>query len=102
MVREALRGSPAATVEIAELLVSELVTNAVVHAGSALIVEVHVAGGRITVTVEDTCSISPGLRRDLPDDDATHGRGMLLVATLARSWGCEETGTGKRMWFELS
>jgi len=93
------------TIEVAQLLVSEVVTNAVRFAGarSALCVTVSAHDGRVRVAVDDGSSLRPVLK-PAHDDDET-GRGMHLVAALATQWGVVETppdqGPGKQVWFEL-
>ena len=82
------------------LLVSELVTNAVIHAGSEVEVMVRLTdtAARIEVTDASADSIAP---RDAATDE-DHGRGLALVGTLARRWGVRPaTGGGKTVWFEL-
>lgn len=84
----------------AELLVSELVTNAVLHARSAMRVTVDRRDGALRVSVSDRSPVPPRLRDYGPD--AVTGRGMLLVDRLARSWGVERhQDEGKQVWFEL-
>lgn len=90
-----------AVVEVAELLVSELVTNAVLHAGSAVELVVRRRSGRVRVEVGDASSMSPHPR--VSDETATIGRGMEMVEMLAEEWGVD-TGhsEGKVVWFEVS
>jgi two-component sensor histidine kinase len=89
-------------VEAAALLVSELVTNAVTHAGS----EVHVVIGRgghyavLRVEVGDFSSEPPTMGGF--DLEAMSGRGLALVEALAHRWGVETHASGKRVWFELA
>ncbi len=99
LVRDALDGFAAPVVEVAELLVSELVTNAVAHARSAPVMRIEVTGDAVRVAVQDA-SPGPVEVRDAPPD-ATHGRGLLLVDSLAASWGWAPTPDGKRVWFTL-
>jgi anti-sigma regulatory factor (Ser/Thr protein kinase) len=83
--------------DVALLLVSELVTNAVLHARTDIAVTVDVAGGRMRVAVHDR-SATDILTRRVGEDV---GRGLLLVERLADGWGIERTGSGKGVWFEL-
>lgn len=91
-------GAAADLVAICVLLVSELSTNAVVHARSGFTVSLtRRAGLRVEVVDDD-----PRLPRTRDYRiDATSGRGMKMVASLARASGAEANGTGKTVWFEL-
>jgi anti-sigma regulatory factor (Ser/Thr protein kinase) len=83
-----------------ELLVSELVTNAVLHARSDARVTIELLDDRVRVTVADASPIVPRLRDYGPA--AVTGRGMLLVDRLSDQWGVDvDDGAGKRVWFEL-
>jgi anti-sigma regulatory factor (Ser/Thr protein kinase) len=88
-----------ATVEMATLLVSELVTNAVLHAGTAIELCVELRGGILRVEVRDGTTLAPSRRRY--DLTAGTGRGMMLVEELAAAWGSELVDDGKLVWFEL-
>ena len=93
---------PADLVELAELVVSELVSNAVRHAGSDgdLELELTAGGGRVFVSVADG---SPTHPRVLPLDlERLGGRGMRLIDQVATAWGVEDFIFGKRVWVELS
>lgn len=82
------------------LLVSELATNAVLHARTPYTVTVStVAPERVRVEVTDDDPAPPV--SDLPGSDhATCGRGMQMVLALAQRWGCEPQPGGKTVWFE--
>jgi anti-sigma regulatory factor (Ser/Thr protein kinase) len=99
LVRNALDGFAAPVVEVAELLVSELVTNAVAHANSAPVMRIDVFSDAVQVVVQDA-SPGPVEVRDAPHD-APNGRGLLLVDSLAAAWGWAPTPEGKRVWFTL-
>jgi anti-sigma regulatory factor (Ser/Thr protein kinase) len=99
LLREALTGFPEETLAVAEMLVSELVTNAVQHARSFLVLHINRTWPGLTVLVEDTSTAPPKLQPD--SVDAEGGRGLVLVDTLAADWGWERTSTGKLVWFEL-
>jgi anti-sigma regulatory factor (Ser/Thr protein kinase) len=86
--------------ETAALLVSELVTNAVLHARTPLHLSLRTTGGRIRVEVSDGDRERPTLRD--PEPVSPGGRGLVLVDRLASAWGVEERPTGKVVWFELS
>ena len=86
--------------EVAELLVSELVTNAVLHARSEIRLRVQADGFRIRVEVHDN-SPAPVHRRHYGQESTT-GRGLALVDALAARWGSDLIhGNGKSVWFEL-
>ena len=83
------------------LLVSELVTNAVIHAGSDVEVMVRLTStaARIEVTDASASSITP---RDATTEEDS-GRGLALVGSLAQRWGVRPLpGGGKTVWFEVS
>jgi anti-sigma regulatory factor (Ser/Thr protein kinase) len=88
-------------VDDAALLVSELVSNAVVHARTPLTLTVSWCLGpsRVRVTVHDDSPETPHTR-DF-DVRATTGRGMQIVAALADSSGVVANAVGKDVWFEL-
>jgi PAS domain S-box-containing protein len=83
----------------AELLVSELVTNAVRHAGGEVMLRVRRADSRLYVEVADGDTRLPRLRRTSEDDEG--GRGLFLVDALARRWGSRPIRQGKIVWCEL-
>lgn len=90
------------------LLVSELVTNAVVHTGSPAVVRMRFsepetpADGQVeTVRVEVTDGSTRPPRPRHADDGDTNGRGLELVDGLADRWGWRREGTGKRIWCEV-
>lgn len=88
-------------VEAAALLVSELVTNAVVHARSEVDVVLAREGARAVIRVEvaDSAAGRPAPGAFAPD--TVSGRGMALVDAFASRWGVDSDGDGKRIWFEL-
>ncbi|MPY63103.1 ATP-binding protein [Streptomyces spongiae] len=85
--------------ETVELLVSELVTNALVHARSRLRLTLTAAHGVLRCEVSDADHRRPRVRR--VKETAESGRGMFLVDALARRWGSHQDGQGKTVWFEL-
>ena len=85
--------------EVAELLTSEVVTNAVVHAHSGVRVSVEGLSSGVRISVADSNPLIPAVRR--PVEEAEHGRGLHLVDTLAQDWGVDRLGEGKAVWFEL-
>ena len=86
--------------DLAELLVSELVTNALLHARTTITLVVQVSGSGIRVGVADGSRRGPRFRDYT--DEATTGRGLTLVEELATAWGTEPSGRGKTIWFELT
>nr|WP_234042294.1 ATP-binding protein [Streptomyces marianii] len=84
----------------AELLVSELVTNAVCHTRGPLRLNLVVCGSRLCCEVEDTNSDGPV--RGAADGWDEGGRGIGLIDALADAWGSRPTATGKTTWFELA
>jgi anti-sigma regulatory factor (Ser/Thr protein kinase) len=101
LVTEAVRDAGAPSLaETAQLLVSEVVTNAVLHATGHVRVEVSCLGGRLRVRVGDDSSALPERRNHA--EDATTGRGLVLIEALSSAWGVEVDGDGKTVWFELS
>ncbi|MBW3669735.1 MAG: ATP-binding protein [Actinobacteria bacterium] len=84
----------------AELLTSEVCSNAVRHAESDFTVVVRYDGFRVRVEVGDGSRALPQPRESTVDDES--GRGLFLVEQLASAWGVSRTVEGKRVWFELS
>ncbi|KPI24721.1 MULTISPECIES: ATP-binding protein [unclassified Streptomyces] len=100
-LRELLRGwgRPGRS-ETAELLTSELVTNALVHTDDDAVLTATVSPSGLRVEVRDSVAQRP--RPRVPSaDEATHGRGLVLVESLADTWGVRAQGGGKVVWFEL-
>jgi PAS domain S-box-containing protein len=83
----------------AELLTSELATNAVRHARTSFVVVVRYDGASVRIEVGDGSRALPVRRAPASDD--TGGRGYVLVDALAADWGVLETVTGKRIWVDL-
>ena len=85
----------------AELVVSELVTNALLHAPGPESFELCVVRrpGGIRLELADGSSIAPVIRE--LEDGRPGGRGLRIVQTIAVAWGHDEEGGGKRVWVEL-
>lgn len=90
------------TCDTAVLVVSELVTNAIVHTASSHIVcELHDVDDLVRIAVRDE-GCAPGEPRPSPQrPDEEHGRGLLLIDGLCRAWGAQEHGPGLLVWADL-
>ncbi|MFE2104837.1 ATP-binding protein [Kitasatospora sp. NPDC059463] len=114
--------------EAVVLVVSELVTNAVVHTGRPAVLRLcfplddhrgaapgaspggpgsegvreAATVGPLRVEVADASQVAPAPRHAGADVDATNGRGLELVELLCDRWGWYPDGTGKRVWCEIS
>jgi anti-sigma regulatory factor (Ser/Thr protein kinase) len=89
--------------DAAELLTSELVTNALVHTDHGAEFTATLTGGpvcRLRVEVYDFAISRPKMRK--ASEQADSGRGILLVQALADTWGVRQHGVGKVVWFELA
>ena len=86
--------------EKAALLVSELVTNAVVHGRSRATLVAARPNGHLRIAVLDADVHLPvGPQTLAPDSES--GRGLRIVAAVADRWGVEPTDEGKAVWFEI-
>ncbi|MFG3333988.1 SpoIIE family protein phosphatase [Streptomyces tendae] len=99
-VGAALDGAPADLVGTAQLLVSELVTNAVLHARTEVEVSVARLDGRVRVRVGDRRP-GRGLVPQRCSPYAGTGQGLALVEQLASRFGADGGDAGKTVWFEL-
>lgn len=94
-------------VDVAELLVSELATNAVVHAGGRYRLTLSLGVGILRCEVADERRHLPrpphrqAESDENPDFDSENGRGLFLVDALAHRWGSRLVEEGKEVWFEL-
>ncbi|WP_269287643.1 MULTISPECIES: ATP-binding protein [Streptomyces] len=84
--------------DTAELLVSELVTNAVRYAPGPIHLTAR-GGHALRCHIDDGSRLLPRLHNARPDDE--FGRGLALVDQLASDWGVDLTDCGKSVWFEL-
>jgi serine phosphatase RsbU (regulator of sigma subunit)/anti-sigma regulatory factor (Ser/Thr protein kinase) len=82
----------------AELLVSELVTNAVRYAQGKIGLRLILEGGLVCEVLDDSAAL-PRLRH--PDDSDERGRGLQVVSQLAQRWGARRAAAGKVVWCEL-
>lgn len=86
--------------DTAILMVSELVTNAILHGGEGAVLTLVVADLKLRAEVRDSSPALPVVRSY--SDTATTGRGMVIVDALAASWGTVPVDGGKVVWFELA
>lgn len=88
------------TIELVSLLVTEVVTNALLHARTELRLDVKVGPEVIRVEVADGSAFLP--ISEVPGHDQVGGRGLFLVDQLALSWGADPIDGGKVVWFEVA
>ena len=101
LVRESLAGYDRDARDVALLLTSELVTNAILHARTPVQLGVLVDGDRALVCVADRLPESPALSPRAHSHDRPGGRGLALVEDLADTWGTTTYTGGKTVWFVL-
>jgi anti-sigma regulatory factor (Ser/Thr protein kinase) len=97
--RLGLADLPDDAISTAELLVSELVTNAVKYGRAPMWLLIELRPGLVHASVSDSCADLP--RRRGADPDSEGGRGLLVLDALAGSWGAVAAGSGKYLWFDL-
>jgi GAF domain-containing protein len=83
------------------LLVTELVTNAVVHAGTEIELQTETHSGGLRVEVVDRSPGSLPVIRPAPAETREGGRGVFLLDALADEWGTRHFAGGKSVWFQL-
>ncbi|WP_373299615.1 ATP-binding protein [Streptomyces poonensis] len=90
------------TCDAAALVVSELVTNAIVHAaGERVVCELQDGDDRVRIAVRDE-GCAPDVPHPSPrQPEEEHGRGLLLVEAVCRAWGAHEAGPGLLVWADL-
>ncbi|MEU3751994.1 SpoIIE family protein phosphatase [Streptomyces olivoreticuli] len=90
-------------VDSAVLMVSEMVTNVLVHTDGDALLSAQISGEQgtrcIRVDVADASDELPHRRH--PGEMASSGRGLVLMELLAGAWGVDPRGEGKNIWFEL-
>lgn len=105
------RAVPDDTVDDVALVLTELVSNAVRHGapltGGTLEASWHVGARSVHVEVRDAGDGPPGsddgaVRLTEPDQDATGGRGLVIVEAMARTWGVRTSRDGAAVWAELA
>ncbi len=94
-----MRHALAALADTAELLTSELCSNAYRYAGGPVTVRVRWRHRTLHVSVRDSNRVLP--RQSEPSQDCDRGRGLLLVSQCAHAWGSRTEHPGKVTWFEL-
>ena len=87
-------------VEDAELLVSEVVTNAVKHGRAPVRLQIACEHSAVFVAVDDANPALPKTRR--LDRRRHSGRGLVLLDRLATEWGVRRVAGGKQVWFRLA
>jgi len=92
-------GPVPALLDDAELIVSELITNAVQAGSSAIALGLDAHVGRAVISVTDDVAQLPRPRESAVGD--VGGRGLAIVAELAQRWGTDPAGAGKTVWADL-
>ncbi|MHB8293625.1 MAG: ATP-binding protein [Acidimicrobiales bacterium] len=87
-----------ADIDVACLVVSELVTNAVRYGGAPICLDLDGSKG-LRIEVHDAVCQAPQVMQAAAED--LGGRGLAIVSSLANQWGFEITGGGKCVWAEL-
>jgi anti-sigma regulatory factor (Ser/Thr protein kinase) len=95
-------------VDTSLLLVSEVATNAIIHACSGPAISLSVAEGTLEIGVGDQVGLLPAASDAVEDADPDNtallgegGRGLLLIELMADSWGATRLRAGKHVWFRL-
>jgi anti-sigma regulatory factor (Ser/Thr protein kinase) len=88
-------------IDEARLLISELATNAIVHAATDFSVSVHISAGRVYVEVRDGDPTAIVIEPDLVRLDEPGGHGLRIVGRLAGEWGTRVEEHGKVVWFSV-
>jgi anti-sigma regulatory factor (Ser/Thr protein kinase) len=90
-------------IEDAQLLVSEIVTNAVKYGRTDITLSVRLDSPGIGIVVRDAGEQVPVLPKSPPDPDARGGRGLLIVDAIASAWGVtpNDSTPGKSVWFDV-
>lgn len=98
---EPLLGARHGACEDCILLLSETLTNAIVH-GEGALVEVDAYVGTAGIRIEVTDEGGAGVPHHVDDPHGEHGRGLPILSALAGSWGFEQLDGGRlRVWFEV-
>ena len=95
-----LRGAAPDTLEVIELMVSELATNCIRHTDSGFELTITRVDGDIRVEATDGADGAPEMRSPEPTDPS--GRGLKIIDMLSAGWGVEHrNATGKTVWFTV-
>jgi serine phosphatase RsbU (regulator of sigma subunit)/PAS domain-containing protein len=86
--------------DVALLVVSELVTNALLHTQGAARLDLMLSGDRLRMAVSDSSPRAPA-KPVIVDWEATGGRGILLVEAVSAGWGSVPVSGGKQVWAEI-
>jgi anti-sigma regulatory factor (Ser/Thr protein kinase) len=86
--------------DVAQLVISELVTNALVHTHGAVRLDLTLTGDRLRMAVSDSSPRAPA-RPVVVDWEATGGRGLLLIEAMSGAWGSVPVSGGKQVWSEI-
>lgn len=89
-------------VDDARVIVSELATNAILHARSPFRISVDESVGVVCISVQDMGEGQAARRSESPGDHLLDGRGIGIVEALTRRWGCDVLRDGKVVWAELA
>ncbi|WP_347178084.1 SpoIIE family protein phosphatase [Streptomyces sp. LX-29] len=90
----------AESADVALLVVSELVTNALVHTQGSVRLDLTLSADRLRVAVSDTSPRAPA-KPVIVDWESTGGRGILLVEAMSSGWGSVPVSGGKQVWSEI-
>jgi anti-sigma regulatory factor (Ser/Thr protein kinase) len=102
VVRAHASSLPPLVIADAELLTSEVVSNAVMHGAPPLVLDVVADDDHLLVRVSDGSEVVPSLLTVDSDPDSVSGRGLRIVQLVASAWGIETTDRGKTVWFRVA
>jgi len=97
-----MRHAPAMYTECehAQLVASELITNAVMHADTPMVLTLRLLPDALSIAVRDG-DLRPALMTDIANESSERGRGLLLVDAFADSWGNFFPSSGKVVWAKV-
>lgn len=99
LVTSALATEAVQRPDLLELFVSEIVTNAIIHAATPFRVTAELRPGVVRVSILDASPEMPTVR--CPGAGSVAGRGLKMISEHCVAWGIEPSGRGKAVWFEL-